>query len=73
MKNIILYSFILLLPTNIFAQQKYDVAAYVWPAYYPDERAQIFWPDGIGEWQTVISTNQNLKGTNSPVIRFGAM
>ena len=34
--------------------QKYDIAAYVWPAYTGDEtRTRIFWQDGIGEWQTV--------------------
>jgi len=33
---------------------KYDIAAYVWPAYTGDEkRAKIFWNEGIGEWQTV--------------------
>ena len=39
---------------------KYDIAAYVWPAYTGDEpRTRIFWPDGIGEWQTV--KNQSVK------------
>ncbi len=39
---------------------KYDIAAYVWPAYTGDEpRSLIFWPDGIGEWQTV--KNQSVK------------
>ena len=34
--------------------QKIDVAAYIWPAYTGQEfRTRIFWPDGIGEWQTV--------------------
>ena len=34
--------------------KKYDVAAFVWPSYTGDEpRTRIFWPDGIGEWQTV--------------------
>ena len=34
--------------------KKYDVAAYVWPAYTGDEpRTRIFWPEGYGEWQTV--------------------
>ena len=38
--------------------KKYDVAAYIWPAYTGDEpRARIFWPDGIGEWQTVKAIN----------------
>lgn len=34
--------------------KKYDVAAYIWPAYTGDEiRSRIFWPEGIGEWQSV--------------------
>lgn len=33
---------------------KYDIAAFIWPAYTGDEpRTRIFWPEGIGEWQTV--------------------
>ena len=32
----------------------YDIAAYVWPAYTGDEpRSLPFWPEGIGEWQTL--------------------
>lgn len=35
-------------------RKKYDIAAYVWPSYTGDEpRTRMFWPDGIGEWQTV--------------------
>jgi len=34
--------------------KKYDVAAYIWPAYTGDEpRTRIFWEEGIGEWQSV--------------------
>ena len=34
--------------------KRYDVAAYVWPAYTGDEpRTRMFWPEGIGEWQSV--------------------
>lgn len=34
--------------------KKYDIAAYVYLAYTAkDIRAKLFWPDGIGEWQTV--------------------
>lgn len=33
---------------------KYDIAAYIWPAYTSKEpRTKIFWPDGVGEWETV--------------------
>lgn len=35
-------------------QNKYDVAAYIWPAYTGDEpRSKMFWPEGYGEWQSV--------------------
>lgn len=35
---------------------QYDVAAYIWPAYTGDEkRSRIFWPEGMGEWQSVKS------------------
>ncbi len=34
--------------------KKYDVAAYVWPAYTGDEKKTLrFWEEGYGEWQTV--------------------
>jgi hypothetical protein len=34
--------------------KKYDIAAYVWPSFTGDElRSRQFWPEGIGEWQTV--------------------
>ena len=34
--------------------KKYDVAAYVWPAYTGDEpRTRMFWREGLGEWQSV--------------------
>ena len=39
--------------------KKYDIAAYVWPAYTGDEpRTRIFWPEGIGEWQTVKNMHE---------------
>lgn len=38
---------------------KYDVAAYVWPAYTGREpRARMFWPEGMGEWQSVRSAQK---------------
>ena len=37
------------------ADQKYDIAAYVWPAYQPEPRwAELgIFGRGIGEWQNV--------------------
>ena len=48
-------------------RKKYDVAAYVWPAYTGDEqRARLFWPDGIGEWQTVKNAYPKFQGHQWP-------
>ena len=41
--------------------KNYDIAAYIWPAYTGDEpRTRIFWPEGIGEWQTVKNMHETL-------------
>lgn len=40
--------------------KKYDIAAYIWPAYTGDEpRTRLFWEEGIGEWQSVKNAEQN--------------
>lgn len=40
--------------------KKYDVAAYIWPAYTGDEiRSRMFWKEGYGEWQSVKNAEQN--------------
>jgi len=44
----------------------YDVAASVWPSYHPDERAKIFWPMGIGEWETVMKNKSKFEGHEQP-------
>lgn len=41
--------------------KKYDIAAYIWPAYTGDEpRTRIFWPEGIGEWQSVKNVQDTM-------------
>jgi len=47
-------------------RQHYDIAAFVWPSYHPDDRAKIFWPDGIGEWQTVKNNAAKFEGHQQP-------
>ena len=45
----------------------YDVAAYVWPAYTRDEpRTRMFWPEGMGEWQSVKNSVQKYPGHQGP-------
>jgi hypothetical protein len=44
----------------------YDVAAYIWPAYHPDDRARQFWPSGIGEWETVLKNQPKFEGHQQP-------
>lgn len=46
---------------------KYDIAAYIWPAYTGDEpRTRIFWPDGIGEWQSIKNAKAKFPGHEWP-------
>ncbi|NLE12858.1 MAG: hypothetical protein GX628_04170 [Clostridiales bacterium] len=46
---------------------KYDVAAYVWPSYTGDEpRTRMFWPEGIGEWQSVKTAGAKFPGHQWP-------
>ncbi|MBC7958290.1 MAG: glycoside hydrolase family 99-like domain-containing protein [Vallitaleaceae bacterium] len=47
--------------------RKYDVAAYVWPAYTGDEmRTRMFWPEGNGEWQSVKNSVKKYPEHNWP-------
>lgn len=61
---------LMFISSHLSAQSKngkqYDLAAIVWPSYHPDDRAKIFWPDGIGEWQTVISNKPKFEGHEQP-------
>lgn len=52
--------------SNQSKQQKYDVAAYVWPAYQDDPRARQFFPQGIGEWETVMNARPKFEGHRQP-------
>lgn len=47
-------------------RSNYDIAAYIWPAYCRDERTLMFWPDGIGEWQSVKSATPKFEGHTQP-------
>ena len=53
----ILTIFAVLISLSCFAQErKYDVAAFLYPAYAADDpRLTPFWPMGIGEWETVMT------------------
>ena len=47
--------------------KQYDVAAYIWPAYTGDEpRTRMFWPEGMGEWQSVKNAVCKYPGHNWP-------
>ncbi len=44
-------------------KKKYDVAAFLYPAYASDDpRLRQFWPSGIGEWETVTNMQQRFPG-----------
>ncbi|MFA6245387.1 MAG: glycoside hydrolase family 99-like domain-containing protein [Mucilaginibacter sp.] len=45
------------------APKKYDVAAFLYPAYASgDPRLRPFWPEGNGEWETVTTMQQRNPG-----------
>ncbi len=47
--------------------RKYDVAAYIWPAYTGTEpRTSMFWPEGMGEWQSVKNAKKKFEGHSWP-------
>ncbi|WP_225872372.1 glycosyltransferase WbsX family protein [Pedobacter frigidisoli] len=44
-------------------KKKYDVAAFVYPAYANDDpRLRPFWPNGNGEWETVTNMQERFPG-----------
>ena len=59
-KIIILFAVISL---GLNAQKKYDVAAFLYPAYAADDpRLRPFWPHGMGEWETVANMQERNPG-----------
>lgn len=52
-----------LLPLVAQTKKKYDVAAFLYPAYaYNDQRLRPFWPSGMGEWETVMTMQKRYPG-----------
>lgn len=66
MKHWVFFLFVLLFPLELWGQdgrQKYDVAAFLYPAYTSDDpRLRPFWPMGIGEWETVMTMQKRNPG-----------
>ena len=52
--------------TEAIPKRQYDIAAFVWPSYHQDDRAKIFWPMGIGEWETVMKNEPHFEGHQQP-------
>ena len=66
----LLFAILFIFGTSVIAQQqKYDVAAYVWPAYHNEPRFQkemnIF-HDGKGEWEAVYKAKPKFEGHRQP-------
>lgn len=48
---------------------EYDVAAYFWPAYHDEERSrEVFWRQGIGEWEIIKQGDPRFEGHYQPRI-----
>ena len=51
------------------SRQKYDVAAYIWPAYFNEPRFQSemgIFHDGKGEWEAVYNAKPKFEGHRQP-------
>lgn len=56
-----------LLKRGMHLSKQYDIAAYIWPAYTGDEpRTRMFWPEGMGEWQSVKNAVKKFPEHNWP-------
>lgn len=63
MKRILTIVAILLSISSFAQERKYDVAAFLYPAYAADDpRLTPFWPMGIGEWETVMTVQDRFPG-----------
>ena len=61
--SIIILTVLATMSVSLKAQQSYDVAAYLYPAYAADDpRLRPFWPHGMGEWETVYNMQQRNPG-----------
>lgn len=51
-------------------KQKYDVAAFYWPAYHPDARFRDInvFPDGKGEWEAIYKAKPKFEGHEVPKV-----
>lgn len=62
-KFLLSISLILVSLTSLAQHAKYDVAAFLYPAYCSDDpRLRPFWPTGMGEWETVMTMQQRNPG-----------
>jgi hypothetical protein len=48
--------------------KKYDVAAYIWPAYHYEPLLEHIWPEKDGEWYTVRRGKPRFQGHEMPKI-----
>lgn len=50
-------------------QKKYHVAAYIWPSCHDEPRSrEVFWPEGIGEWEIIQKGDPRFEGHYQPRI-----
>ena len=73
MKKIIIILFAVI-SLGLNAQKKYDVAAFLYPAYAADDpRLRPFWPHGMGEWETVANMQERNPGMPGTENRYGGI
>jgi len=57
---------------TVLSKNKYDVAAFYWPAYHPDSRFKEInvFPDGKGEWEAIYKSKPKFAGHEVPKVPY---
>jgi hypothetical protein len=69
MKRMCFISLLIAFTLGVNAQKKYDIAAYVWPAYFNEPRYASdlhLFLDGKGEWEAIYKTKPKFEGHRQP-------
>ena len=63
LSRVLMLAILLLACVQVSRAARYDVAAFLYPAYCADDpRLRPFWPMGMGEWETVMTMQQRHPG-----------
>ena len=74
LSRVLMLAILLLACVQVSRAARYDVAAFLYPAYCADDpRLRPFWPMGMGEWETVMTMQQRHPGHPGTGLPYGVI